>query len=332
MSPRVQRSRQLPQPSRSRGLSSSSSATGSSFTSTTPHCGKLPASLGLPTQKRKEFSGEGSSEEDNDADDETPDNEDDYKVERTPHGGKKRSSYQAGLGKGKSFKQTPKKVRTGYNSSEDAPSSAESATVTESEDSDAIYEGVDDVSDDDEDEEQAVEKLEEQLIVSEANRESTPSSRLSLTEEWLGFDDNFEARPLYSGSLFEDNEQFLFVPDSATNEADNSVPEMPPRRVRFAESDSSDSDKSSDDDILSDFMQQDELDPELRRMIENDSDVTFSRHSHELFTSQDFFDIPRNIYHVDTDESSVSFSSGYECMLRAVVHMVLANTRISRWW
>jgi len=84
--------------------------------------------------------------------------------------------------------------------------------------------------------------------------------------------------------------------------------------VHFEDSDDpSDSDKTTDDELASDFLEQDSLDPDLRRMIENDNNrIGHCRLSpRELFVSHDFYELPQNIYHVDA-KTSVGSSSGYE--------------------
>lgn len=187
-------------------------------------------------------------------------------------------------------------------------------------DSDDEYAGVDDAMDAD-DEDMQMEKLEEKMILESENervRSNLPVPRGSVNDDWMGLDD-FDHRPLYSaGSLFE-NEQFLLHSGTTDVVVDanvlNQAADTPaPRRVHFADTDdSSDSDKTSDDELFSDFLQQDRLDPDLRRMIESEYEPMIRQRSpNELFVNHDFNDLSGNIYHVETD-SSVANSSGYEC-------------------
>ncbi|EEP82414.1 predicted protein [Uncinocarpus reesii 1704] len=273
-------------------------------------------------------------EESDDANDEDDAEEDEPAVLAPSYGGKG-INRKAGLKLGPSYSKRGKKVKleeSGYgdnnNASEDeysagmissvsSVSSASADGSVASEDSDAEYEGVDDVSDDDDLE---VEKLEEELILDEYERDcvGVASGARGLGDEWSGFDD-LESRPLYSAGSFFDDEQILL--QSAATEVvidvnlTNEPVETPvPRRVHFAESedDSSDSDRTTDDELLSDFLQQDSLDPDLRRMIENDGDTPKRpRNPHDLFATNDFYELPSNIYHVESD-SEVGCSSGYE--------------------
>ncbi|EFW20645.1 conserved hypothetical protein [Coccidioides posadasii str. Silveira] len=168
------------------------------------------------------------------------------------------------------------------------------------------------------DEDLEVEKLEEEMILDEFQRDRPSVGMRSLGDEWSGFDD-LESRPLYSAGSFFDDE--ILSPDNNAQFVINFGSDTPPcdlpasRRVHFAESDgdSSDSDQTSDDELVSDFLQQDSLDPDLRRMIENDGDARrTTRSSHDLFSSHDFYELPSNIYHVESDSDCNSFSSGYE--------------------
>ncbi|PGH07110.1 hypothetical protein AJ80_08047 [Polytolypa hystricis UAMH7299] len=184
-----------------------------------------------------------------------------------------------------------------------------SAADTSSLDSDDEYEAVNYVSDDEDD----VEKLEEELIL---QSEDERVLDVPAPDEWLGLDE-LENRPLYTaGSFFEDDQFFLqSMADNLMSDSIDAIEEIPIiRRVHFEDSDdSSDSDKSTEDELVSDFLHQDALDPDLRRMIENDVDPVVRRHTpHELFVNQDVYDLPGNIYHVDTDTSTVVSSSGYE--------------------
>ncbi|KAI1937333.1 hypothetical protein LOZ66_004251 [Ophidiomyces ophidiicola] len=189
-------------------------------------------------------------------------------------------------------------------------SSVSGECCTGSADSDAEYDAVDFLSDGD-DEDLEVEKFEEQWIVGEF-RHGRPNSVAGLRgfgDEWSGFDD-LEHRPLYSAGSFFDEDQIMMP--NTSNEMFNAEMasenfETPvPRRVHFMESDDS-SDSSSEDELLSDFLQQESLDPDLRRLIENDG----CRNPLDFQVDNAFYEIPSNIYHVESD-SDVGSSSGYE--------------------
>jgi hypothetical protein len=189
-----------------------------------------------------------------------------------------------------------------------------------SDDSDDAYEGVDDVSDEDDED---VEKQEEELILeSEYERDVGPNvSGFRTANDWLGLDE-LEQRPFYSaGSFFDNDDHPLLQPELhdvvvEAELASASVETPMPRRVHFETTDdSSDSDKTTDDDDdeYPDFLQQDSLDPDFRQLIENDCEAARRPHSpHELFVDADFYDIPGNIYHVESDTTSGGSSSGYE--------------------
>jgi hypothetical protein len=95
------------------------------------------------------------------------------------------------------------------------------------------------------------------------------------------------------------------------------------RRVHFEErsDSSSDSDSHTDDEIPGDFLQQDSLDPQLRRMIENDHEsyrTNHRRQSEEIFGDADYGH--GNIYHVESEGSSEGSLSGYESMMTGHRH------------
>lgn len=105
------------------------------------------------------------------------------------------------------------------------------------------------------------------------------------------------------------------------------------------ESDDSDDSKSDIDEFaLPDFLQQDSLDPDLRRMIENDGNQ--AEHNGDdnvvelggaslienriddgesLYPGNDLYDLPANIYHIDSetdwDSSDLEEEFDLECML-----------------
>lgn len=206
---------------------------------------------------------------------------------------------------------------------------------SDSDTSDDGYEGVNDITDED-DEEQDVEKLEERMIV-ESERGRRPNNLLPNTNTNHGVADDWsdfgalDGQLLFSNASFFDEDQYFSrydQPETHFNGAVESETETPTkRRVHFEErNDSSDNDKTptpssddeDDDEIPSDFLQQDCLDPDLRRMIENDIDVNH-RNQHRAYDDDLYGDSYEqhtgNIYHVDTDPASDG-SSGYESMYR----------------
>ncbi|KAL2001402.1 hypothetical protein VTN02DRAFT_1808 [Thermoascus thermophilus] len=190
--------------------------------------------------------------------------------------------------------------------------------------SDDGYGAVDDITDA-EDEEQDVEKLEEQMIV-ESENEHTLGSLMEVSDapdadEWVGLD-AIDNNLLFSTASFFDEDQLYSTLEmfGETDMASEAVDTPAQRRVHFEESDSSSSSSDSDqtptvssyDDIPSDFLQQDSLDPQLRRMIENDHDPFSgpSLHYDDVFGELDFGHTG-NIYHAESDAISDE-SSGYE--------------------
>lgn len=182
---------------------------------------------------------------------------------------------------------------------------------------DDVYAAVDDITDDDS-EDQDVEKLEELMIVeSEDERRVGGMMSVRNTNEWAGvgaFDDHM----LLSGASFFDEEHLYGAMDSfgAQGLVSETAPGTPvPRHVHFdAQVDSSsNSDSHTEDEVPSDFLQQDSLDPQLRRMIENDNGTTAARRrqSDETFGDADYGH--GNIYHAESDAVSEG-SSGYESM------------------
>lgn len=199
---------------------------------------------------------------------------------------------------------------------------------------DDIYAAVDDITDDD-NEDQDVEKLEELMIV-ESEDENRVGGMMSASgvgnaNQWAStgvFDDHM----LLTGASFFDEEQLYGAMDTFGEPgelASEAAPETPvPRHVHFEnEADSSsDSDSHTEDEIPSDFLHQDSLDPQLRRMIENDNEATGRRRrqSDETFGDADYG--RGNIYHAESDAVSEG-SSGYESMLEScTLHRTLLLT------
>ncbi|PGH04873.1 hypothetical protein AJ79_06958 [Helicocarpus griseus UAMH5409] len=298
--------------------------------SLSPNC-KRKAAINKKRKPSATLSRNSISDSDDDADDDE-DNEDviDDDGEQpeafAPSYGsrKKNRGHKAGRRGGLSLLKGRKRAKighSGYDSSVENSSVSSASPLSSAEsinsDSDDGYEAVNDVSDAD-DVDQEIEQMEEELILdSEYERDLTTVTAFSsgAPDEWLGLDE-IENRPFYStGSFFEDEQLFLQSgnADAVENhDLSNATVDTPARRVHFVDSDdSSDSDKTTDDELLPDFLQQDALDPDLRRMIENDSDPARNQKSNELLVSHDYYEIPGNIYHVET-ESSAGSSSGYE--------------------
>lgn len=182
------------------------------------------------------------------------------------------------------------------------------------------YAAVDYITDDD-NEEQDVEKLEE-LLIMESEDENRAGGMMFPSDggnnnQWTGggaFDDHM----LLSGASFFDDEQLYGAMDTFGEAELPGEPAMEtpmPRHVHFEEQESSsDSDSHTEDEIPSDFLHQDSLDPQLRRMIENENDTARARRqqSDETFGDADYGH--GNIYHAESDAVSGGESSGYESM------------------
>ena len=193
--------------------------------------------------------------------------------------------------------------------------------------SDDVYAAVDYISDGD-DEDQDMEKLEEAMILESEGEHRTGSllgaAGAGAGHHWAGPTNVFDDDMLLAGASFFDEEQLYSAMETfgETDLASEAVetPIQMPRHVHFEpQSDSSsDSDSHTEDEIPGDFLQQDSLDPQLRRMIENDNENT--RHEKRRRASDDMFGESdyghSNIYHVESDAvSEKSESSGYESML-----------------
>ncbi|KAK4861701.1 hypothetical protein LT330_003736 [Penicillium expansum] len=180
--------------------------------------------------------------------------------------------------------------------------------------SDDVYAGVDYITDA-EDEDQDVEKMEEMIIVeSEKTHRPLPSSGFA-DDGWAinSFDDHMF---LPAASFFDEEHLYSAMDTFGEPQVTSEAAETPvARRVHFEErsDSSSDSDSHSDDDIPGDFLQQDSLDPQLRRMIENDNENyqrNTRRQSEEMFGDADYGH--GSIYHVESEGSSEGSLSGYE--------------------
>ncbi|KAJ5135218.1 uncharacterized protein N7515_004496 [Penicillium bovifimosum] len=246
----------------------------------------------------EDLSEEADSSEDDADDEEEP-------AVRAPSYGRRRNN--------KAGRQPAKTKRRRVMSDDD---SSDSSDANESDDSsDDIYAAVDYITDA-EDEDQDVEKMEEMMIV-ESERTHRPLSSTSFADDqWAitSFDDHMF---LPAASFFDEENLYSVMETFGEPEVTSEAVDTPAaRRVHFEErsDSSSDSDSHSDDEIIGDFLQQDSLDPQLRRMIENDNggyQTSHRRHSEEVFGDADYGH--GSIYHVESDGGSSEGSlSGYE--------------------
>ncbi|BCR93721.1 uncharacterized protein AKAW2_10767S [Aspergillus luchuensis] len=251
------------------------------------------------------------SDDANDSEDDDADDEEEQPAVRAPSYGRRDRAHKTGVKqkKTKKMKFSDDDGYDGQRSSDDNNDSDES--------SDDVYAAVDYISDGSDDEEQDVEKLEELLIVESENENPVGGILAPGADVWAGpnvFDDHM----ILSGASFFDEEQLYTAMEAfgETDMASETAIETPvPRRVHFQEDSdsSSDSDSHTEDEIPSDFLQQDSLDPQLRRMIDNDNENLSRRRrqSEEMYAESDYGH--SNIYHVESDAiSEGSESSGYE--------------------
>lgn len=216
---------------------------------------------------------------------------------------------------------------------EDTSDSSDADDADDADDSDGssddVYAGVDYITDA-EDEDQDVEKMEEMMIVeSEKTHRPLPSTGFA-EDQWAinSFDDHMF---LPAASFFDEEHLYSAMDTFGEPQVTSEAAETPvARRVHFEErsDSSSDSDSHSDDDIPGDFLQQDSLDPQLRRMIENDNESfqrNTRRQSEEMFGDADYGH--GSIYHVESEGSSEGSLSGYESMMigQFVLYFGFAN-------
>lgn len=253
------------------------------------------------------------SEEADDSEDDADDEEDRPRA-RGPSYGRRRDNAR------KSVRQPVKNKRRRVSEDEDFGVRLGSDAGESDDSSDDVYAAVDYITDAD-DEEQDVEKLEEMMIMeSERDHRVLPTSE-TFEDQWNVSEMFGDSMLLPAGSFF-DEEQLYKAMDTfgETDPASEAVETPVPRRVHFEErSDSSfDSDSHTDDEIPGDFLQQDALDPQLRRMIESDNNDhrrSHRRQSEEMFGDADYGH--GNIYHAESDGTSEGSLSGYESMLAA---------------
>ncbi|KAL4945472.1 hypothetical protein BDV06DRAFT_31569 [Aspergillus oleicola] len=253
---------------------------------------------------------EGLSDEDDEANDsEDADDEDDQPILLTP-------SY---ANRHKAGKKSTKRTKTKAVSDDDGEHEISDGPDLD-DSSDDVYAAVDYISDGD-DEEQDVEIMEELMILESEDEHGLSSgpNTGSRSADWAGpnvFDDDL----LFSGAPFYDEQQLYSAMEAfgETDVASETAVETPvARRVHFEEdsNSSSDSDSYTEDEIPSDFLQQDSLDPQLRRMIESDNNEvgrrSSRRQSDEIYGDSDYGH--SNIYHVESDgHVSEGSMSGYE--------------------
>ncbi|KAJ5722468.1 hypothetical protein N7488_000503 [Penicillium malachiteum] len=198
--------------------------------------------------------------------------------------------------------------------SDDEDSGNFSSASDSDDSSDDVYAAVDYISDA-EDEEQDVEKLEEMMIMETArDHRILPTSEASH-DQWNETEFFGDSMILPAASFFDDEQLYSAMETFGETDMASEAVETPvARRVHFEErsDSSSDSDSHTEDEIPSDFLQQDSLDPQLRRMIENDNENHRShrRQSEEIFGDADYGHA--NIYHVESDGTSEGSLSGYE--------------------
>ncbi|KAJ5155894.1 hypothetical protein N7492_008697 [Penicillium capsulatum] len=249
------------------------------------------------------------SEEADDSEDDADDEEDRPLAHTSSYGRRKDNARKAGRQSVKSKRRRISNEDFGDRLNSDANESDDS--------SDDVYAAVDYITDAD-DEEQDVEKLEEMMIMqSERDHRILPTSE-TAGDQWNGSDMFGDSMILPAASFFDEEQLYRAMETFGETDLASEAVETPvPRRVHFAErsDSSSDSDSHTDDEIPSDFLQQDSLDPQLRRMIENDNNNNNHRRSHrrqseELFGDADYGH--SNIYHAESDGTSEGSLSGYE--------------------
>lgn len=260
-------------------------------------------------------------EEQDEADSEASSDEDDEAAHRTPsYGSKSRRGHKTGS----KIQSSPLSIKKRKLSYDEGYEGQQSSTG----DSDSDYAAVDEIDDD---EDMDVEKLEEQMILDSEEDGHAQNSIFSTSDapeldEWVGFG-RFDDQILFSTEplLEEDNLYNAMDTFGETDFTSEAVETPVQRHVRFVveedDDDDEDSDSSSDsrdgstdDEIPGDFLQQDSLDPTLRRMIDSDYDPSGSQQYGDIFGESDISH-PANIYHVESDAVSDG-SSGYESMFR----------------
>ncbi|KAJ5692881.1 hypothetical protein N7462_002304 [Penicillium macrosclerotiorum] len=248
------------------------------------------------------------SDEADDSEDDA-DDEEDRPLAQAPSYSRRQNSAR------KTGRQPAKSKRRRVSDDEDSDDHFSSGASDSDESSDDVYAAVDYITDAD-DEEGDVEKLEELMIMESENEHRVLPSSEVPDGQWHGSAEIFGDAMLLPAASFFDEEQLYSAMDTfgETDMASETVETPVARRVHFEErsDSSSDSESHTDDEIPSDFLQQDSLDPQLRRMIENDNEYHRSnrRQSEEMFGDADYGH--GNIYHVESDGTSEGSLSGYE--------------------
>ena len=248
-----------------------------------------------------------------DGSDDDADDEEDRPLAKAP-------SYNRRQNKGrKTGRQPAVNKRRRISDDEDWDGGFSSNNSESEESSDDVYAAVDYITDA-EDEDQDVEKMEEMMILESENHQRVLPS-YEANEQWnptTGFGDSMF---LPAASFFDEEHLYSAMETFGETDLASEAVETPvARRVHFEErsDSSSDSESHTEDEISGDFLQQDSLDPQLRRMIENDNHDhhrSHRRQSEEIFADTDYGH--GNIYHVESDGTSEGSLSGYESMLAA---------------
>ncbi|KAJ5266938.1 hypothetical protein N7478_009746 [Penicillium angulare] len=273
---------------------------------TTPFERKRRASSSSVSSVSSVSSLEDLSEEADESED--ADDEEDRPLAQVPSYNRRRNNNNAR----KAGRQPIKNKRRRVSDDED---SDPFSSASDSEDSsDDVYAAVDYITDA-EDEDQDVEKLEEIMIMeSERTHRVLPTSETH--DQWHGAEMFGDSMILPAASFFDEEQLYSAMDNFGETDFASEAVETPvaARRVHFEErsDSSSDSDSHTEDEIPGDFLQQDSLDPQLRRMIENDNENRRSqRHqSEEIFGDVDYGQ--GNIYHVESEGTSEGSLSGYE--------------------
>lgn len=248
------------------------------------------------------------SDEADDSEDDADDEEDRPLAHAPSYGRRQNNARKAG--------RQPAKNKRRRVSQEDLSDDHFSDASGSDESSDDVYAAVDYITDAD-DEEGDVEKLEELMIMeSERDHRILPSSE-ATHDQWAGSEMFGDSMLLPAASFFDEEQLYSAMETFGETDVPSEAVETPvPRRVHFEErsDSSSDSDSHTDDEIPGDFLQQDALDPQLRRMIENDNEHNRShrRQSEEMFGDADYGH--GSIYHIESDGTSEGSLSGYESM------------------
>lgn len=254
----------------------------------------------------------GLSDDLDDSEDDADDEEDRPRAVAPSYGRRQSTSRKTG-------RQPAKSKRRRVSDDEDSDSHFISDPSDSEESSDDVYAAVDYITDGD-DEEGDVEKLEELMIMESENKHRVlPSSEISESQ-WVGTEMFGDSMLLPAASFFDEEQLYSAMEAFGETDVASEAVETPvARRVHFEErsDSSSDSDSHSDDEIPGDFLQQDALDPQLRRMIENDNNNDYYRShrqkSEEMYGDADYGH--GNIYHVESEGTSEGSLSGYESML-----------------